>query len=458
MQSGQFVRAEEAFRQELAADSRHVPTLLGLGMALKYQMRAAEAQGYFESVLAIDPENHAAWLQKAGCLEMANRLEEAQAVISQARARLPNWRPTVLELKLARRTGDAAAALAMMEPIIPVIDTEDHANYQVFFELGYLFDLQGDYQQAFACFSKGNHCMKISPAASRFAESLYPEQIARHRAPFTAAWVRNWTPAPPLDKRGAPVFIVGFPRSGTTLLDHVLHGHPAISVAEELPALYLAIRHAAQFTDAGPYPDCLSTLTPAQIVALRGVYFEALAARGVDLQKPLIVDKHPLNMVEVGMIYRLFPEARIIMVLRHPCDCVLSCFMQYFALNMATVNFLDLATAARLYDKAFSAWEQYRSVLPLAVHTVKYEDLTKDFRPTMQRVVDFLGLPWDETLELHHARARERGVVRTASYAQVSEKLYTRSQYRWRQYAGFMDPAVPTLSPWIEKFGYRGHD
>ena len=171
-------------------------------------------------------------------------------------------------------------------------------------------------------------------------------------------------------------------------------------------------------------------------------------------RSPLVVDKLPLNTIKAGLIHRIFPQARFLFVQRHPCDCVLSCFMQNFKLNDAMVNFLDLADAAQVYDEVMTLWQQYQAVLPLRVHTVRYETLVEAFEETVTPILDFLGVGWDDGVQNYGETALRRGKIDTPSYDQVTQPLYTRARGRWKRYRNHLQPVLPLLLPWARHFGY----
>ena len=168
----------------------------------------------------------------------------------------------------------------------------------------------------------------------------------------------------------------------------------------------------------------------------------------------LIVDKFPLNIGYVGLIHRVFPDAKFILVLRHPCDCVLSCFMQSFKLNDAMMNFLSLEQSAKLYAAIMELWSVYRQKLNLDVHVVKYEDLVQDLEGTCKPLIRFLGLEWDDNLHNYQKTAMDRSWIKTPSYSQVVQPLYKQASGRWTNYRKQMEPVLPVLQPWIEAFGY----
>ena len=270
---------------------------------------------------------------------------------------------------------------------------------------------------------------------------------------FTSDWVAGWRN---LESRGGPpglVFLVGFPRSGTTLLDTILRSHDDIAVVEEMPTVHLMRRALDRLP--GGHPDGLAELGPAHLEALRQVYFTELDKHLEPEGRPaVVVDKLPLNLVEAGLIYRIFPQARFLFVQRHPCDCVLSCFMQDFKINDAMVNFLDLEDAARLYDKVMTLWQKYLAVLPLQVHTVRYESLIEAFEETLAPLLDFLGVEWDDGVRNYAETASRRDRIDTPSYYQVTQPLHTRARDRWERYSKNMQPVLPTLLPWARRLGY----
>jgi hypothetical protein len=275
----------------------------------------------------------------------------------------------------------------------------------------------------------------------------YRNTVRRAREVVTQDWVHAWRSEAAPDSRPAPVFLVGFPRSGTTLLDTILMGHPQIEVLEEEPALRKAMTVLDEF-------EGLPTVTDEHIRAARDVYFETAASVTPLASGKLLIDKNPLTMNLLPLVRRLFPEARVILALRHPCDVVLSCFMANFRLNDGMANFLRLESAADLYDASFGYYEHVQQLMPLPAHVVSYENIVADRARELRTLFDFLGLDWHDAVLDHQATALKRGRIKTASYAQVVEPIYTRSAGRWHNYRKQLEPVLPVLQPWIEKFGY----
>jgi len=227
----------------------------------------------------------------------------------------------------------------------------------------------------------------------------------------------------------------------------MIMGHSAAHVLEEVPILEELSNELGSFTR-------LAEMSPAEIAALRARYFEKLDALAPPPPGKLVVDKNPLSMIRVPLIHRLFPDARIILAMRHPCDVVLSCFMQNFKPTEAMSSFLDLSNASRTYDRVFEYWEHCRTIFPIDVQMLRYEDMVRDPEAALRPLIEFLGLSWEDRALDHQETARARGFIRTPSHAQVTEQLYTRATGRWTRYRTQMRYAIPVLERWAARYGY----
>jgi hypothetical protein len=162
----------------------------------------------------------------------------------------------------------------------------------------------------------------------------------------------------------------------------------------------------------------------------------------------------PLNATLLPVIYRLFPQAKIVFAVRDPRDCVLSCYQQRFGMNAAMFQLLRLETAAAYYDAVMGLVRVCRERLPLDVHEVRHEAVVGDFDAAVGALLSFLGLTWDDAVRGYAETARRR-VIATPSAAQVVQPLYTSSQGKWRNYRRFLAPVLPVLDPWVAAFGYE---
>ncbi|MGN6147166.1 MAG: sulfotransferase family protein, partial [Rhizomicrobium sp.] len=244
------------------------------------------------------------------------------------------------------------------------------------------------------------------------------------------------------------VFLLGFPRSGTTLLENVLAGHPEIETVEERDGLLAAE------TDFIAPPDGLNRLDDAQDLApYRDAYWAEMQTAGASLDKPVFVDKMPLNALLLPLIAKLFPQARILLAIRDPRDVVLSCFRRRFGMSEKMYELLTLERAAALYDVAMQLCEVARATYPMPFYVIRYEDLVARFDAEVRGLCEFLGIAYADSMTEFAARARTK-LINTPSAAQVAEGLYARGVDQWRAYRDQIAPVIPVLTPWIRAFGY----
>lgn len=442
--------AEDQSFEMLAEATRRAPGDAGIwsdyGQEASKRTDYDEAERAFEAALAIEPALWPSVVGLAALYERTNREGELDAL--RARAEASGGDPATLffidalRFKRADRVEDAFAALEAAGEV--VIANRRHQLR------GILLDRMGRHGDAFSEFTQMNLRHLAEPSNPAARATAYREMVEVGRATLTAQWTAGWT-APPPQERNGPVILLGFPRSGTTLLDTMLMSAPGTLVLEEEPFIADLERELGGVA-------ALPQLSGNAIADARSRYFERVAAHGEVGPDTLIVDKHPLHLNKVPVIRRLFPDAKFILALRHPCDVLLSCFITNFRTNHAMSNFLDLGTAAELYDLSFSYWTKARKVFDLPVHTVVYERLVTDQARELMPLFDWLRLPWHGEDFDHRETARARGVVRTASYAQVTEPIYTRAAGRWHRYERHLEPIFDRVRPWVERFGYSLED
>jgi catechol 2,3-dioxygenase-like lactoylglutathione lyase family enzyme len=245
-------------------------------------------------------------------------------------------------------------------------------------------------------------------------------------------------------------FLVGFPRSGTTLLEQALAGHPEVVALEEAPTL---AEPYAEFMTSADGLERLAALSEAEIARWRARYWAVVAAHDVDPADRLFLDKAPAGTVYLPLIAKLFPGARVLFAVRDPRDVTLSCFRGNFGMNAMTFAFTDLQETADCYDACMGMAEVYRRVLPLDLLDVRHEALVDDLQGGLAAVCAFLGLePTDRTADF--AATASSRAVRTPSADQVREGLSRRGLARWRLYEDELGPVLPVLAPWVARFGY----
>lgn len=405
----------------------------------------AEAEKAYQTALALDPKNLRAHVNLGLLLEQENRFDDLATLVAEAEGKgIAGADVDYLQALVLKRQGKMAEALQLAKASEP--DFLDRTIREEF--IGKLADQLGDHELAWESFARMNQAMSQKPEARQFNGTEHGTLIAARTERMTAEWAASWINHDATDSSVAPVMLGGFLRSGTTLLDTILMSHPSTHVREEEAMI-------ARLEDAAGDIGALPRMTAQQTANLRDAYFSELKRGGPVPEGAVLIDKYPLMTLRSAYIHRAFPDARFIFVLRHPCDVVLSCFMQNFRVTRVTASFLTLENAARLYDATMSHWMRVRELLPLDVHTVRYEDMVADLEGQLRPLLDFIGLEWDASLLDHRKTAKDRGYIRTPSYAQVTENLYTRSSGRWECYRKHMESALPTLEPWIDRFGYK---
>lgn len=430
---------EEAIRREPASAARQ----LELGIEYGVQRRTDEAEQAYRRAIAIEPDLLDAYLGLAIQYEHTNREDMFAPLIEEARGKgIADDSLAFIEALELRRQKLFDEALAKIESVSTDIEEVRTAHIRAT-----LLDRLGRTDAAFDAYARANELMIGAPSEPLKRAEELRKKLEAEIALLSPEWRDSWTDIAIDDARPDPVFLVGFPRSGTTLLDTFLMGHKDTVVMEEQPPLNIV-------DDLLGGSAALPQLSASQVQDARDRYFEEVAKiQPLDHGK-MLVDKSPLFLYRLPLIRRLFPKAKIILALRHPCDVVLSCFMSNFRPNPAMANFLRLEDAAQFYDLTFTHWQKSRALFEPQVHEIRYESLVEDVAAEVRPLIEWLGLEWDENLLDHTATAKSRGLITTASYSQVTEPIYKRASGRWLRYRDHLDPIIAPLSGWADHLGY----
>ncbi|OOZ45551.1 tetratricopeptide repeat-containing sulfotransferase family protein [Solemya velum gill symbiont] len=452
--SGQFEEAIDSFNATISIKPEYVEAYYNLGNALSNNGQHNEAIKNYNKAIQLKPDYAEAFSNLCEIYEKQHMLAELESAIEQARGVLPSDEPWLLY-----RTAQLASRERRLEDTRDILESINLESAQPRLKiscaelLAKTYDKLGQFSLAFDQFELSNQLTTEFFNNPQASAQNYMDTVVRLSDAWSSAGKVNWPSIPNSENQPSLAFLVGFPRSGTTLLDTILRSHPDVSVVEEMPMVKAMKDHLADTAS----PELLTELSDEQVGELRKIYFDELhSSAEVDSANKLIIDKFPLNLMNVGLIHRVFPDAKFILALRHPCDCVLSCFMQYFKVNEAMANFLDLQQSAKLYDAVMKLWEHYNNALDLEVESLKYEDLVQDLQGTVEPILNFLDLEWDDNLFDYQKTAMSRGRINTPSYNQVTQGLYTQASGRWVNYKDRIEQIIPTLEPWAEKFGYKG--
>jgi tetratricopeptide (TPR) repeat protein len=437
---------------------QRLPTAPGLicakARALQSVSRVAEAAARYRQALAVDPASVDARLGLALQAVEAGAWDEAQTLATPlpgARAMGPaiDW----LLARIALGRGEPGAALAAVRRALAGAGLTPDQRAEAELLAGEALDGLGRPAEAFAAFTRGKGALRALYATRAAGREGEAEKLGRLAAWFAAADPAPWRTAPaaaPDPDRPGHAFLLGFPRSGTTLLEQALAGHPDLASLEEAPTLAEPY-DALMTTPAGL--ERLARLSAAEAATWRAGYWREVDARCPEARGRLFLDKAPAGTLYLPLIAKLFPQAKVLFALRDPRDVVLSCFRNSFQMNALTYAFTDLAETARCYTATMALAEAGRQVLPLAVTEVRLERLVDDFEGELRRICAFLGLEFAPGMTDVAATARRR-TPRTPSAAQVRAGVNRQGIGRRRAYAAELAPIRPILAPWIERFGY----
>lgn len=482
-------RIEEAyqcFEQALKLDPQNLSALSNAATALLTMERASEAKPYCLRLLAIAPENtnarlnlaavlieerdtHAAIVvlrealeiqsddidllfQLASALELVNQFDEAASIIEQIEEIKPGIaRISMLSGLIFRRQGKYDVAEQRLKAAIDG-GLSEKEEIEAFNQLGLTLDAIGSAKEAFAAFERSNNVMAHFVGEKKADGANYLREVAAVRDFFTEEQFRTIADKLESDDDFHPVFFVGFPRSGTTLLEQVLKAHPGLVTTDERSPLSAVIREVRK--SPGGYPHGLKSLDTGDLIQLRQIFREFCRDNLDDLQGKQMVDKLPLNIVHLGLASLLFPKAKYLVALRDPRDVCLSCFMQKFEVNNAMANFLELRTTGLAYEAVMGLWLHYRTGFEDSWLEYKYESLVENFDDTVSQILDFIGVGWHEDIRGYRQAAKDR-VVTTPSYRDVTAPVNDRALARWRRYEQELGPIMPALDPFVETFAYE---
>jgi tetratricopeptide (TPR) repeat protein len=428
--------------------------IANLAWNLKNQGRMAESRALYEESMRLDPAIFQTLYGWARMEETDRNFARAGELLDAAESLSPG-NPSVLLHRaiLHGRVEHYVEALAALDDIERRRPGGDLGPIE-WSEKGLLLDRMGRYAEAFAAFSEAKRNLRALTGQSYMAEEA-AALVRRLTAFFVAPRLKILPRAGVRSEVAQPIFIVGFPRSGTTMIEQTLSAHPLISAGDELPIVgELTGLIPRMLNSPLAYPEAFAELWLGDQLEgldnLRDYYLQRVRQLGA-LRKGArwFTDKMPLNETHLGIIGLIFPQAPIIHLLRHPLDVVLSVFSNH--LTHGYYCAYDLTSIARHYVLVTDLVEHYRREMPLKYMAVRYEDVIDRQAESVRQMLAFVGAPYDRRCLDFHENLR---YARTASYAQVTEKLYDRSRYRYRSYREQLAPVIPILEPAIRRLGY----
>lgn len=486
---GQFQQALQYFQQGLRSAPQHVHMLNSAGLLFRKMGYLNDARQCFERAIQIDPgyfqgrynlanlcraegdldrarELYRQVLKQNGrfadalanlasILEQEHQLDEAQSLARKAVAAEPrNYIARVTLANIARREKQFDAVL---EHLGPLLDDSRLSPVNFTVAAGLVAQAKeglGEYAQAFELYQRANDTVHDMHAGiMKGLRSMYAPESLRIILDFFSGREMPLSEPPQTDQK-APAFLVGFPRSGTTLLDQILSSHSQVTVLEEKENLE---EFYGRFPAAPARLEELIQCSDEDLKEWRDNYWQKIGNEIELGETGLVVDKLPLNTILLGHIRKLFPSAKIVFALRDPRDAVFSCFQQRFGMNQAMFQFLRLETAVSYYDQVMSLARVYIDRLSIPVHRVRYESVISDFDEEVGGVLEYLGLPWEDAVRQYQAVASQRRIS-TPSARDVIRPLYSTSIGKWRHYEDLLDGRLEPLETWVDYWGYEPRD
>ena len=474
--AGHTEDAERMLQEAIRIAPDFLLALLDLGQLYKEEDRFAEAIGCFDRAIGLEPNRFQAHFRRAATLARASFTPEAVAGYRHCLEIRPAHAGALLGLghvlktsgdfdgavssynecrRLAPGSGETYWSLANLKTYRfdddTVAEMEKHAacaelpvqsRVNFLFALGKAREDRGDYERAWQYYRQGNLTQRVDVSYDPVQTETVNDRIV---ATFTAEFLASLEGAG--DPDPAPIFILGLPRSGSTLLEQVLASHSAVEGTAELPYVgRLATSLGRHGASGVRYPEVVRAFNPARFATL-GAEYLTLARLHRRTAAPRFIDKMPNNFPNVGLIASMLPNAKIIDARRHPLDACLSCYRQLFAKGQ---NFTyDLTEIGEYYLQYQRMMDHWHAVLPGRVLTVQYEEVVGDFAAQAQRLLEFCGLPWEDACLRFWESERP---VRTPSAEQVRQPIYDRSVAHWRHYERHLSELIDVLEPVRDRY------
>jgi tetratricopeptide (TPR) repeat protein len=454
-QVGRYRQAREAFDAALAIDSKFAPAYFNRGMVAESLGRLDMARTSYEGALADAPTFPELLVRLANLAGRRGDWPDARKYADQALA----MDPSNVGAGLLRATADLQEqrftdAAERLNASLARTDLSAEERYLLRGAKGDLFHRLRRFDEAFGEYRDGNE---------EYHQASQPQFRGRQTASAVVEWMTEYfRKKGPRPAAGAMrtrrnedprvhVFLVGFPRSGTTLVEQALAGHPAVVSLQEHEAF---VESGRAFMADAQGLDRLYAQRNEALEPYRAAYWARVRAMEIEPASKVFIDKLPFHALMLPVIARLFPEARVLFAVRDPRDVVLSCLRCRFRLNPYTYELLRLPDAGRFYAGYMQLSDMLRSMLPLPFLTIRHEDVVADFDGRMSEIGAFCGIEWSASSVQDFAERASAGLVTTPSGSQLAAGLSSAGIGQWRNYAEFLQPGMPMLKPWIERFGY----
>jgi Tfp pilus assembly protein PilF len=451
-----YVASERSFERAIRLAPGKAEALAAAGMRARDFGNPKMAEHYYKLAAEQKDAPVETLVALAEISERYSRLEEAAQWIDRALRLKPNFPAALLvHARLERQAGRLTEAEATLKSF--PADSNNHFRAQAHYELGGILDRQGRYDEAMTAF------LEAKTLLSSYAEphlrdlKIIRDRLEKMKEGLSTEMLQRWSAVRQMLEPSRKVALLGgHPRSGTTLLEQVLDSHPNVVSLEETTVFH-DVAYLPLIRGVPNNESILASLEGAQTGPLqqsRARYFRfAELFIGQPIGDRLLIDKNPSLTFLIPHLIRIFPEIKLLIVLRDPRDVVLSCFMQPLPLEQGSAAYLRLENTVTEYTALMGLWGTLKPLLPGPYLEVRYEDMVNDLESVARQTLEFLGITWDERVLQFHEHARQK-VVRSPTYADVTKPVYKRAVGRWRNYQKYLEPHLEKLEPFVKAFGY----
>ncbi len=452
-----FEPATSYLKRSLSINPDNLSALCHLSSVYMYAGQSQKYNELLDKIINFDSET--AYVFAGMLLETSGQKQKAATVVNQGLKKFPNNAELMVILaKIFKQEKEYSQCLNSINNALKMT-TDAGLEASAFYVKGQVLDKTKEYEPAWEAFKKANNsCLNswqlINKEPDQFIEICGNIVDSFRRTSYSSISAGSTSLAGSELLGNNLIFIVGFPRSGTTLLDSILSAHSDITVLEEAPVVG-ATYDKINDISAKNYAEKIIQLTAEDKHRLREYYYQSLPNYTDWNQSGVLVDKSPLNTMHVGLIHQLFPQAKILFAQRHPLDVCLSCYFQDFKMNSFMTNMTDINRTAQTYDAMLKVWTTSIEALNIEVHYQSYEELVSDFENQVKKLFKHLDLTWQEQVLTFQETLKNRGVISTPSYDQVNQPIYQSSKNRYNNYSTHLTEARKTLQPWLSKFNYE---
>jgi tetratricopeptide (TPR) repeat protein len=441
LQTGDLAAAEAAVRHSLIVDEGASASWVLFASVLAHTMRQAEALDAYDRALRLDPNQVRVALSRGHVLKTLGRRAEAEAAYQRCLELQPDFGEAYYSFADLKSYVFSDREVAGMQALLADGKTSPKSQAQIHFALGRALEQRRRYSDAFAHYEAGNSAKRRS---TPFDAGAFEDKCRRVAATFSAQFFSARSGSGLND--AAPIFIVGLPRSGSTLVEQVLASHSQVEGTMELPHVLRYVRELDHHGGASDtYPESVGDLSSEQLQSLGQRFIDE--TRIYRSGRPRFIDKMPNNFSHIGLIQLMLPQATIIDVRRNPMDACFSAFKQHFAQGQSFSY--DLEDLGRYYRNYVALMDHWDAVLPGKVFHLSYEALVRDTEAQVRRLLAFCGLEFEAgCLKFHETRRS----VRTASSEQVRQPMYDSSVGLWRHFEAHLAPLQRSLGPVLKRF------